>query len=128
MIWLLLLHISAVVCWCGSLLYLFAFTAGVSSQPTPDERQRHPALILKVLSHFATPAALIAIISGTIMMFLFAVPAIEGLALYLVPKMIGARFAVSPAQRVRLLVLSVRKPDPDVEPAVGNLAGGRLVH
>ncbi|MGY6275128.1 CopD family protein [Methylomonas sp. MgM2] len=67
MIWLLLLHISAVVCWCGSLLYLFAFTAGVSSQPTPDERQRHLALILKVFSHFATPAALIAIISGTIL-------------------------------------------------------------
>ena len=33
---------------------------------------------------------------GTIMMFLFAVPVLEGLALYLVPKMIGARDLVFP--------------------------------
>lgn len=65
MLWLLLLHISAVVCWCGSLLYLFALTAGVSSQPTRDEQQRHLALLLKVFSRLTTPAALIAIITGT---------------------------------------------------------------
>lgn len=28
---------------------------------------------------------------GTVMMFLFAVPMMEGLAVYLIPKMIGAR-------------------------------------
>ncbi|MGR8978898.1 MAG: cytochrome c oxidase subunit I [Gammaproteobacteria bacterium] len=33
---------------------------------------------------------------GTIMMFLFAVPVLEGLALYLVPKMIGARDLLFP--------------------------------
>lgn len=33
---------------------------------------------------------------GTIMMFLFAVPALEGLALYLIPKMIGARDLLFP--------------------------------
>lgn len=33
---------------------------------------------------------------GTIMMFLFAVPVMEGLAMYLVPKMIGARDLVFP--------------------------------
>jgi cytochrome c oxidase subunit I+III len=33
---------------------------------------------------------------GTIMMFLFAVPILEGLALYLIPKMIGARDLVFP--------------------------------
>src|SRR5690606_32844888 len=33
---------------------------------------------------------------GTMMMFLFAVPVLEGLALYLVPKMIGARDLVFP--------------------------------
>lgn len=65
MLSLLLLHISAVVWWCGTLLYLFALTAGVSSQPTSDERQRHLALLLKMFSRITTPAALIAIISGT---------------------------------------------------------------
>lgn len=33
---------------------------------------------------------------GTIMMFLFAIPALEGLAVYLIPKMIGARDLVFP--------------------------------
>lgn len=33
---------------------------------------------------------------GTIMMFLFAVPVLEGLAIYLIPKMIGARDLVFP--------------------------------
>lgn len=33
---------------------------------------------------------------GTVMMFLFAVPALEGLALYLIPKMIGARDLLFP--------------------------------
>ncbi|WP_305907437.1 cytochrome c oxidase subunit I [Methylomarinum sp. Ch1-1] len=33
---------------------------------------------------------------GTVMMFLFAVPVIEGLALYLIPKMIGARDLLFP--------------------------------
>lgn len=80
MLWLLLLHISAVVCWCGSLLYLFALTAGVSSQPTMDEQQRHLALLLKIFSRLATPAALIGIISGTA---LFLTDSITGLWLIL---------------------------------------------
>ncbi|WP_255969665.1 cbb3-type cytochrome c oxidase subunit I, partial [Klebsiella pneumoniae] len=33
---------------------------------------------------------------GTVMMFLFAVPMMEGLAVYLIPKMIGARDLVFP--------------------------------
>lgn len=33
---------------------------------------------------------------GTIMMFLFAVPMMEGLAIYLIPKMLGARDLVFP--------------------------------
>src|SRR5690554_2643357 len=33
---------------------------------------------------------------GTVMMFLFAIPVLEGLALYLIPKMIGARDLVCP--------------------------------
>lgn len=62
MLWLLLLHIGAVICWCGSLLYLPALIAGTFSV---NEKQRLQALTLKVFSRVATPAALIAIVSGT---------------------------------------------------------------
>lgn len=62
MLWLLLLHISAVICWCGSLLYLPALIAGSFSV---GEERKHQALTFKVFSRIATPAALIAIISGT---------------------------------------------------------------
>lgn len=64
-LWLLLLHISAVLCWCGSLLYLPALIAGTASQQTAIGLQRHQAVTIMVFSLFATPAALIAIASGT---------------------------------------------------------------
>lgn len=59
-IWLLLLHISAVICWCGSLLYLPALIAS-----SINEEQKLQALTIKIFRRFATPAALIAIVSGT---------------------------------------------------------------
>lgn len=65
MLWLLLLHISAVVCWCGSLLYLPALIAGVAAQSILIERERHLVVAIIVFSRFATPAALVAIASGT---------------------------------------------------------------
>ncbi len=65
MLWLLLLHISAVVCWCGSLLYLPALIASTASQQTSIEQQRHVAVVLIIYRLFTTPAALIAITSGT---------------------------------------------------------------
>ncbi len=65
MLWLLLLHISAIVCWCGSLLYLPALIDGTATQQTIIERERHLVVTIMVFSRFATPAALIAIVSGT---------------------------------------------------------------
>ena len=62
MLWLLLLHIAAVICWCGSLLYLNALITGIFSD---REEQSHQALTLKVFSRLATPVALVAIASGT---------------------------------------------------------------
>lgn len=62
MLWLLLLHISAVICWCGSLLYLPALIAGTFSV---NEEQKRRGLTIKVFRSFATPAALTAIVSGT---------------------------------------------------------------
>ncbi|TSF81158.1 hypothetical protein FG728_24725, partial [Salmonella enterica subsp. enterica serovar London] len=34
---------------------------------------------------------------GTVMMFLFAIPVLEGLAMYLIPKMLGPRDLAFPA-------------------------------
>jgi uncharacterized membrane protein len=66
-LWLLLLHISAVVCWCSSLLYLPALIAGTVSQQTDIERERQQTLMLMVYRLFSTPTALIAIASGTVL-------------------------------------------------------------
>ena len=65
MLWLLLLHISAVVCWCGSLLYMPALIAATASQQTDIERERRQVLMSMVYRLFSTPAALITIASGT---------------------------------------------------------------
>jgi cytochrome c oxidase subunit I+III len=46
---------------------------------------------------------------GTTMMFFFAVPIMEGFAIYLVPLMIGTRDMAFPAERVRLLRLPDRR-------------------
>jgi uncharacterized membrane protein len=64
MLWLLLLllHIAAVICWCGSLLYLPALITGVFSD---HEEQSHQALTFQIFTGVATPAALTAIVSGT---------------------------------------------------------------
>lgn len=67
MLWLKLLHISAVIVWCGALLYL-------SAHITADARSRSngtaPAsagtqLLRAFFTGVATPAALIAITTGT---------------------------------------------------------------
>ena len=62
--WLLALHITALVCWCGALLYLPALTAvtlrsgaGDGEVPASFSRAAYTLLV--------TPAALLAIASGT---------------------------------------------------------------
>jgi len=80
MLWLLLLHISAVVCWCGSLLYLPALIAGTASQQTDIEQERQQAVMLIAYRLFSTPAALIAIASGTV---LFITGGIQIIGLFL---------------------------------------------
>lgn len=66
--WLKLLHISAVIVWCGALLYMpSAIAASIHAQAASDASgsaavRRLPRLVFTGL---ATPAALIAIGSGT---------------------------------------------------------------
>jgi uncharacterized membrane protein len=71
--WLKLLHICAVIVWCGALLYLpalIAATATATPAPAPsagrDLQPRWPWLPRRVYIGLATPAALLAILSGTL--------------------------------------------------------------
>ena len=46
---------------------------------------------------------------GTTMMFLFAVPVMQGVGVYLVPLMVGSRSGVPAHERIRVLDLPVRR-------------------
>lgn len=65
--WLKLLHISAVILWCGALLYLpLAVAAAGGAQRRPVALGDAQDEILRALFIYgATPAALLAIASGT---------------------------------------------------------------
>lgn len=61
--WLKLLHIVALVLWCASLLYLAAALAD-RARPAPDASAA-PLPLRALFTLAATPAALLAIASGT---------------------------------------------------------------
>lgn len=65
MLWLLLLHIVAVLSWCASLLYLPALIASWASQQSATSQQRLMDVVVLIYRLFMTPAALIAIVTGT---------------------------------------------------------------
>src|SRR5271168_1060199 len=66
---------------------------------------------------------------GSMMLFLFAIPLVEGVAVYLTPKILGARDLAFPRLTAFwLLVLPVRRHDPDGRAARRSRAGYRLVH
>lgn len=66
--WIKILHIASLLCWCGALLYLPALLLG-SAMPRGVSSFRVPApVILRILfTHVATPFALVAIMSGTLL-------------------------------------------------------------
>jgi protoporphyrinogen IX oxidase len=61
--WLKLLHIGAVIVWCGTLLYLPAAIAGAGRG---HRRGRCNVLVRMLFTSLATPAALVAVASGTL--------------------------------------------------------------
>jgi protoporphyrinogen IX oxidase len=72
MLWLLVLHITALLSWCAGLLYLLALISNVRAgrtELTVSTRQ-HDSAARFVFTHAATPAALVAIISGTLVFLL----------------------------------------------------------
>jgi uncharacterized membrane protein len=61
--WLKLLHISAVIVWCGALLYL---PAAIAEAGRGVRRGHRHALLRALYTTVATPAALVAVGSGTL--------------------------------------------------------------
>lgn len=69
--WLKLLHVSAVIVWCGALVYLPLMLASVAAQAcvaAPALERQWPR---QVFIGVATPAALLAIGSGTLIFGLY---------------------------------------------------------
>ncbi len=64
--WMLLLHISTMLCWCGSLLYLPALIANITARTNQLEEPSRIKLPRTIFNQFVTPVALLAIVSGTI--------------------------------------------------------------
>lgn len=60
-----LLHFAALLCWCGTLLYLPALIAAGTRRSEPLFYRDHAHLTRLVFTLVSTPAALIAIGSGT---------------------------------------------------------------
>lgn len=63
--WLKLLHVCAVIAWIGALLYLPTVIAATAHRSAPDADALPPRLLRGLFVNVATPAALVAIASGT---------------------------------------------------------------
>lgn len=71
LVWLLGLHIAGLVIWCGALLYLPALITAGASRVQDEALGRGPAALNRMLfTAIATPAALLAIITGSILFLL----------------------------------------------------------
>jgi protoporphyrinogen IX oxidase len=68
----LVVHIGAVLFWCGGLLYLPALIASTSvgRAEIGSTRRRHDSIARFVYTHVATPAALLAIVAGSVVFLL----------------------------------------------------------
>lgn len=73
--WLLLLHIGTLLCWCGALLYLPALIVASHREQapfanTPDGQRDMPRAVYTLV---ATPAALCAIGTGTLVFLVYGI-------------------------------------------------------
>ena len=72
MLWVLVFHIIVLLFWAAALLYLPALVAAVATRRAEisESPAHHASLARFVYTHVATPAALVAIISGTVVFLL----------------------------------------------------------
>lgn len=103
--WIKLVHISAVIVWCGALLYLPpAIAAAVAAEPPALFQDRGRKLLRVLFTLVATPAALVAIASGT------AIFVLQGpLAAWLVAKLVVVGLLVLGHAACGMLVLRVER-------------------
>jgi protoporphyrinogen IX oxidase len=98
--WLKLLHIAAVIVWCGSLLYLPAAIAAAGRGTRAGHRH---ALVRGLFTTVVTPAALVAVVSGT------AVFVLQGpLAPWLIAKLALVGLLVLSHAACGLLILRIQ--------------------
>ena len=65
--WLKILHVSAVIAWAGTLLYMPILIAAMGNRRRAEgDEGLPPPLLRAVFINLATPAALVAIASGTV--------------------------------------------------------------
>lgn len=76
MLWLLTFHISTMLLWCATLLYMPALIAGISSRRTNIERRDRRFIPRFVFTLAATPLALLTIIFGTGVFLLSGITAV----------------------------------------------------
>lgn len=62
-----LLHFAALLAWCGSLLYLPALIAAGTRHGEPAFYRDHAYILRRVFTLVSSPAALLAIASGTVL-------------------------------------------------------------
>ncbi|MCE8033462.1 hypothetical protein EKK97_05445 [Billgrantia tianxiuensis] len=66
--WIKILHIATLLCWCAALLYLPALLlASARTREGTDFEVPAPTLLRFFFTHVATPFALLAIMSGTLL-------------------------------------------------------------
>lgn len=82
--WIKIVHLASLVCWCGALLHVLAAAAwrprGDAAHADDSERR---AMTRVVFAHWATPAALVAIVSGSALFLLQ-----QRMGLWLVAKLV----------------------------------------
>lgn len=71
--WIKLLHIVALLMWCGALLYMPALLLHQYARPESSEtfHTHAPPIPRMLFTALATPAALLAIVSGTLLFLIY---------------------------------------------------------
>jgi uncharacterized membrane protein len=105
--WLKLLHITSVILWCGTLLYLpAAIAAAAGSGRAAIFETPHRRVLRTLFTLVATPAALLAIASGT------AIFALHGpLAIWLLVKLAAVGLLVLGHASCGMLILRAERRD-----------------
>lgn len=125
--WLKLLHISAVIVWSGALLYLtMAIATAASPQPAAVVDTTRHQLLRGLFTQIATPAALLAIASGTAI-FLLHGPVVP----WLIAKLAVVAMLVLGHAACGMLVLRAERQAQGVSPSrtriLSALVGGASV-